>query len=327
MRGAGRGVHVHALQVGDAGDGNGTGDALVGGRNPPRISPAPGPAGDADSFGIHLRSRLQVIDCPHRVPALHPRGRVAEALPPPLAQVVGAVVEPLDLPELQGVNHQAHITMLGQPGRMLLVVDLAAETHALLHHVAVPADIQHARGVFGRRLGDVQVAADIQPRPGLEVQFLHRELRRLDPAGDDRLQIGSRRQRPQSEHIEQLSLQFGPGGLPFLPGFEARQIGLFNVPDLPFEVRARGRFSGEGWCGFGRRVFLGLVRGQREEGSDQDDQQCQSHERTPGEWNGRRSVCCTTTRQTGRAKTAAIRFARTPFVKGTCSASEAVHES
>src|SRR5262249_42675737 len=113
-------------QVGDAGDGDDALDAVVGGGEPPARRPAAGPAGDPEPVGVHLGPRLEVVERPHRVPALDAAGRVAQALPPPQAVLIGAVVDALDLAELQRIDDQRHVAVLGEPGRVDLRGDLAA---------------------------------------------------------------------------------------------------------------------------------------------------------------------------------------------------------
>src|SRR5207245_808341 len=109
---------------GDAGDGDDALRAVVGGRQPPAIGAAARTARDAEPLRIHLWPRFQVIERPHGVPALDARRGVAERMPPPpvpfLARV-RAVVDALKLAVLQRVDDQADVTVLGQPGGMVLV--------------------------------------------------------------------------------------------------------------------------------------------------------------------------------------------------------------
>src|SRR5207248_2615291 len=112
-------VHDVVLQIGDAGHGDEAGRAVVDGGEPPGVRAAARAAGDADLLGVHLGAGFEVVERPHGVPGLDAGRRVAAGRPPPHAEPGGAVVQPLDLAELQRVQHEAAIPLAGEPGRVV----------------------------------------------------------------------------------------------------------------------------------------------------------------------------------------------------------------
>src|SRR5262249_4985033 len=126
------------LQVAHAADRHGHLDALVGGADPDRRRPAAGDAGDADAVRIDILAAHQIIDGADAVPALDAGGRVAERLPPPAALAVGAVVDAGDFAELQRVDDEADVAVVGEPEAVVLEGGLVAVAAA----PGVAADVE-----------------------------------------------------------------------------------------------------------------------------------------------------------------------------------------
>ena len=73
--------------------------------------------------------------------------------------------------------------------------------------------------------GAVQVGGDVKPRHGLEVQVFDNEFLLLHDPGDGCLQIRSRGQRRQAEHLEELGPQQLTTGRPLLERGDIREAG------------------------------------------------------------------------------------------------------
>src|SRR5436189_4119274 len=97
------------------------------------------------------------------------------------------MMESFDFAELQRVNHQAHITIPGEPLSMVLIIGFIAATHAVSEHSAVAANIKNGRGGFFILFGQIKVCRHIELRQGLEIELLDCELLPLYFASDNRL--------------------------------------------------------------------------------------------------------------------------------------------
>src|SRR5262249_4374697 len=127
------------LQVAHAADRHGTLDALVGGGDPERRRPAAGDAGHRQPVGVHVGPAHQAAEGADAGPALDAGRRVAGGLPPEaslegiladgvvlVADTVGAVVDAGDLAELQRVDDQADVAVVGEPHAVVLEGGLVA---------------------------------------------------------------------------------------------------------------------------------------------------------------------------------------------------------
>src|SRR5262249_39741852 len=151
-----------------AADRHGHLDALVGGRDPDRRGAAAGDAGDADALGVNVLATYEIVNGANTVPALDAGRRVAGGLPPPAAQVVGAVVLAGHLAELERVDDEADVAVVGEPQPVVLKRRLVAVAAA----AGVAADVEDRRQLSLRLLRPVQVAGDIETGAALEVQLL-----------------------------------------------------------------------------------------------------------------------------------------------------------
>ena len=168
---------------------------------------------------------------------------------------VGAVVQALDLAELQRVEDEADVAVRREPGGVVLVRRLAAVGDAAFNHVAVPADVEDRRQRLPAAiLREVEVRGDVQTRHRLEVQLLDDEPLALDGAGDDRLEVGLRGERIEAHHVEELPPQFGAFLLPCLFRGEVGEAIALDASDLILQVRVEYSFSAlVGVHGTGRR--------------------------------------------------------------------------
>ncbi len=183
------------LQVGDARHGYGGLDAVVNRRDPPAIRASAGSPGHTEPLGIDLLARLEVVERPDAVPGLDAGRRVAAVCPPPHAVAIGSVVNPLDLAELEGVDHQAGVAVACEPHAVVLIAGLVAVAHAVLLHPAVAANVENCGDAPLALARQIEVAGDVQPGPRLEVQLLDNDIVALDPASDRRLEIAPLGQR------------------------------------------------------------------------------------------------------------------------------------
>src|SRR5205814_5796901 len=127
---------------GDAGDRDEAGRAVVQRGRPPGVRAAAGAAGHTDLGHVHFGPRLQVVEGADAVSRLDAGRRVPAADPPPPAEAVGAVVERLDLAELERVEDQAAVPFAGEPGRVVLIAGLGPVGDAVELDRAVPADVE-----------------------------------------------------------------------------------------------------------------------------------------------------------------------------------------
>ena len=114
------------------------------------------------------------------------------------------MVHALDLAQLNGVHHHADVTVAGEPRAPVLVADLVAVAHPVGLNHGMAANVEDGGRGCGKFLWHIHVGGDIEAGPGLEMQFLHREVGMVKRAGDRGLQIRLRRQRVQPQHFEEL---------------------------------------------------------------------------------------------------------------------------
>ena len=201
------------FQIAHAADRDGALHALVGRRDPERGRAAAGDAGHADPIRVHVGPAHEIIDRSDAVPALDAGRGVAGRVPPPAAEVVGAVVFALDFAQLQRVDDQADVAVGREPHPLVLVRRLVAVAAA----VGVAADVQDRRQLALDLLRPEEVAGDVQPRPALEVQLFDRHVAALQRPGHGRVERRLLRQRPQAEHVEVLLTKLRQTRLPFGP--------------------------------------------------------------------------------------------------------------
>ena len=173
-------------------------------RKAKELGAAAAPPREAEALHIDLGPRCEIVERPHRIPGLDARRRVPARRPPPHPAPARAVMLALDLAHLQRVENHGHIPMLGQPRRMVLVCDLRPIGHAVLLRLRVAADIEHRGRGRTHALRKIETGRDIEPGERLKIELLDREARGFEPARDRGAQIGSRRQRREAEHVEQL---------------------------------------------------------------------------------------------------------------------------
>src|SRR5262249_41675038 len=182
------------------------------GGDPDRLRPAAGDAGDPEALRARVGAAAEVVGAAHAVPALDAGRRVAAGLPPPAAEVVGAVVLARDLAQLQRVHDQADVAVGGEPHAVVLERRLVAVAAA----AGVAADVEDRRQPARRLPRPVEVAGDVQAGPALVVQLLDDDAVALHGAGDGGVQRRPLRQRPQAEHVQVLTPQPRPALLPLL---------------------------------------------------------------------------------------------------------------
>src|SRR5213075_1552935 len=124
-------IHDVVLQIGDTGNRRGHFDAVVESGRSPAIRAAAGPARDAETVGVHFRPRAKIVERPDAVPSLDARGCVPARVPPPQAFLVSAMVDALDFAELQRIDDQADVSVLREPGAVMLVRNLVSITDAV----------------------------------------------------------------------------------------------------------------------------------------------------------------------------------------------------
>ena len=184
VRGA---VHRHALDAAALAHGHHHLHALIRRTQKPRHRAAAAETGHAHFIAVHIGAILQVIERAHRIPHLGAGGRVATARPVPAILAVGAMMQALAFAELDRVEHQRHITMLGKPARVRLIgrVHLALRVAAKIKNGGQPArDLR----------GAVKIAGHMSAGHTLEMDLLHHVISALQHAGHGGLQGGALRQ-------------------------------------------------------------------------------------------------------------------------------------
>src|SRR5262249_50026482 len=132
----------------------------------------------------------------------------------------------------------------------MLVKRLAAVGDAVLDVVAVPADVEDRRGLGRRRLWDVEVGRDVEAGHRLEDKFLHCEFGSFELAGDSRIQVRAWRHRPEAEHLQKLSPEFGLRLLPVFLGFDVAQGSVADFLGLTLKVHLDHPFTRKRWRTF-----------------------------------------------------------------------------
>src|SRR5208337_3881112 len=120
-------VQQVVAQVREAGYGRDDFYSVIERGDEPGVSASTGAAGHAQAVAIDFRSGHQVIQRPEGVPGLNSGRGVAPSVPPPLCLGISALVAPADFSPLQGVEHEADITIAGKPNPMMLISGLVAE--------------------------------------------------------------------------------------------------------------------------------------------------------------------------------------------------------
>ena len=239
-------VHDVTLQVHDASGGTGHLDALVQRGNPPRVSAAAAAARHAEALAVHVLARLEIVERADAVPRLRSGGGVTARVPPPHILAVGAVVDALDFAELNGVHDHADVAVAREPRAPVLVADLVAVAHAVGLHDRVAADVEDGGGGRGKLLRHIDIRRDVETGAGLVMQFLHREVRVVERAGDGRLQVRLRRQGVEAEHLKELLARGDFGFVPVLQRADVRERALAQRARLGAEILGEHPVAGRG---------------------------------------------------------------------------------
>jgi len=194
-------------EVGHAADGDGEGDAFVGGGDPERGGSAATDAGDGDAGGVDVGAADEVIDGSDAVEAFDSGGGVTAGVPPPAVFAVGAVVDGGDLTQLESIQDEADIAVSGEPDTVGLVGGFVAG--AALE--GVTADIEHGgEPLSGVGIGGAEeVGGDVEPGARLEVEILDQVTVALDGAGNRGVERSGLGQGVEAEHMEILSVAGG----------------------------------------------------------------------------------------------------------------------
>ena len=224
------------LHRGDPRDRSGDLDALVERRDPEGVGPAAGASRDPEFRFVDLGTGLEVIEGADAVPRLDSGGGVAARVPPPAAELVGAVVFALDLAELEGVENETGVAVFRKPVAVVLVGRLVAVADPVDLHSAVTADVEDRRERTLLLHGTVEVGGDIETGFGLEDDFLHDHSVALDRAGDLGFQVRARREGLEPQHFKELATHFRLGGGPVGDVLEEGRIARGEAPGLAVEV-------------------------------------------------------------------------------------------
>jgi hypothetical protein len=211
-------IHDVVVEVGDARDGRGDLDTIVGSGEPPTVGAAAGASGDAESLFVHFGPGFEVIEGADAVPGFDTGGGVTPGIPPPHAFSIGSVMDALDFAELEGVDDEADVAIAGEPGAVMLVGNLVAVTHTVVDGRSVAAHIEDGGRRFFEGLGEVKVGGDIESREGLEVEIFDGKLRVINGAGDAGFERGTFRKGIEAEHFEELTVQFRALPIPVIEG-------------------------------------------------------------------------------------------------------------
>ena len=208
-------VHHMIAQRRSSSDRNSTANAFIKCGDPPAVGTATGPTCDTNSGRIHLRTSLKIIQRPNTVPRFDSRRRVAAGVPPPAIHLVGAMMNPLNLSQLQSINDQAVVPVTGKPASVIVIMSLIAVADAVLFDLSMTANIQNGRQWFISVLWPIEITCDVEPWHGLKVNSFDNEFRFFGHSLHHRLQRCFCRQRIQPKHIEQLLSQLRLGFIPF----------------------------------------------------------------------------------------------------------------
>src|SRR6266498_2437651 len=100
-----------------------------------------------------------------------------------------------NLTQVERIHDERHITLIREPGRVMLIVGLVAIRLAVFEYARMAAEVKDRRGRPVLLLGKVEIRADIQERERLEVDLLHSEILALNLSRHSDLKLGPLRKR------------------------------------------------------------------------------------------------------------------------------------
>ncbi len=204
------------LEVGNSGDGGSDADTVVQRSSKPCVSTAAGSTGHSDPVCVDLGTGTEVIKGSNAIPGFYTGRGITSGIPPPHPISVGAVMDPHDFSQLNGVDEEADVAVAGKPDSVVLVVGFVATADAMDNYAAVATSVKDGWGRLFEFLRTIKVGGDIEMREGLEVEFFHDDAVSFDSAGNDGMEWGSWWLRIQAEHFTELTLPAFPLGFPIL---------------------------------------------------------------------------------------------------------------
>src|SRR5690606_6612024 len=111
-------------------------------------------------------ARFEIVEGTDGVPHFDGGRRIAQRQPVPHLEIVGAVMNPGDLAELDGVQHEGGKSVLSEPDAVPLILGLGA-----VWAWRVTGNIED-RWRLTRGLRQIQIACDIKARHALEDDVL-----------------------------------------------------------------------------------------------------------------------------------------------------------
>src|SRR5262249_9152228 len=112
---------------------------------------------------------LEIVERANRVPHFGAGRGVAERMPIPHAEVVGAVVYAWNLAKFDGIEQDRGISVARKPDAVMLILNLRTPRSG-----RVSADIDHGWKLSRAcRLGEIQIGGDVKPGHTLEHDVLN----------------------------------------------------------------------------------------------------------------------------------------------------------
>jgi len=164
---------------------------------------------------------------------------------------MSAVMDSLDLAELESVDREAAVSILGEPRSVVLVVRLITVADIVDLDPPVTANIKDGWQwpvLFG---GAVEVPGDVKTGTGLEDDFFYDDAIPLDGAGDLRLQISPGGKWLQSQHFVELATKVCFSPRPILDIVDDGSRPLCDATCFDFEILLQHLIAGRR---FGRDV-------------------------------------------------------------------------
>src|SRR5262245_35329517 len=102
-----------------------------------------------------------------------------------------AVVQAFDFTELQCINHKADKSVSRKPCAVMLITRFVAQADPVGFHHCMPAGVENCGQGSRYCSRPIKIGRDVQPRKGLEMEFLDHELVMFNLPCDRGLQIRS----------------------------------------------------------------------------------------------------------------------------------------